>query len=225
MSDDPRRVGYTFPLVCTNHGARTWIKEPHQWEALHGGCQRRCGGQFPCGHDCGLNCHPFPHEKINCKEPCRKILSCGHPCKEKCGCEDCRCMKNCRPTADRREASNGEIPIRGDLPYDTVAWHQYAKAEVRAADAEEARKEALMARDCRYDEGNPLHARSGTGALIEGLSSVRLALPACDPARRMSREKPVCPIFTNLIQMDGGNEGVEVDVEEIPWTNQATLLD
>jgi helicase required for RNAi-mediated heterochromatin assembly 1 len=53
-----RRVGYLLPLTCTNHGHKTWVQAPGDWDLIKGGCDERCGCRLPCGHTCVLPCHP-----------------------------------------------------------------------------------------------------------------------------------------------------------------------
>lgn len=47
-----------LPVVCENHGATTFITEPHEWDNINGGCEMQCGGILPCGHACPHKCHP-----------------------------------------------------------------------------------------------------------------------------------------------------------------------
>lgn len=53
-----RRIGYMFPLVCSNHGRKTWIAEPHDFNLLQGGCGNNCTEDLHCGHKCPYRCHP-----------------------------------------------------------------------------------------------------------------------------------------------------------------------
>jgi helicase required for RNAi-mediated heterochromatin assembly 1 len=48
----PRRVGYNLPLQCEIHQNKVWIEEPDDWEHIHGGCDKECGGLLPCQHKC-----------------------------------------------------------------------------------------------------------------------------------------------------------------------------
>ncbi|EFQ92756.1 hypothetical protein PTNB73_04112 [Pyrenophora teres f. teres] len=86
-----RRVGYQFPLVCSNHGRKIWCEEPSDFELIKGGCDMKCEGSLPCGHRCAFMCHPFEHDMINCTQKCSKrVEACGHPCVAEC-CDQCRC--------------------------------------------------------------------------------------------------------------------------------------
>lgn len=53
-----RRLGFNLPLQCENHGRKIFIKEPGDWEFIHGGCDKMCGGMLPCQHCCLFKCHP-----------------------------------------------------------------------------------------------------------------------------------------------------------------------
>lgn len=53
-----RRVGYNLPLECVQHGYKTWIEDPGDWELVNGGCDEPCRCRLPCGHTCMLRCHP-----------------------------------------------------------------------------------------------------------------------------------------------------------------------
>ncbi|KAF2677402.1 P-loop containing nucleoside triphosphate hydrolase protein, partial [Lentithecium fluviatile CBS 122367] len=86
------RIGYQFPLQCSLHGRKTWIKQPDDWELVNGGCDKPCRCSLPCGHRCMLNCHPFENDRINCTQKCnRYIPTCGHACGAMC-CDPCKCM-------------------------------------------------------------------------------------------------------------------------------------
>jgi helicase required for RNAi-mediated heterochromatin assembly 1 len=69
---EPSRLDTSLPLRCRNHNNVTLVKDPEDFDDLHGGCKVLCGGELPCGHACTLKCHPFPHEDVNC-EVCRTI--------------------------------------------------------------------------------------------------------------------------------------------------------
>ncbi|KAL6167289.1 hypothetical protein ACJQWK_06727 [Exserohilum turcicum] len=53
-----RRVGYHFPLQCSNHGRKMWCEVPSDFEIIMGGCDSKCDGVLPCGHRCPYMCHP-----------------------------------------------------------------------------------------------------------------------------------------------------------------------
>lgn len=57
-SGQARRIGYQFPLQCSNHGRKVWIEDPADWDCIHGGCDSRCNGILPCQHHCPYMCHP-----------------------------------------------------------------------------------------------------------------------------------------------------------------------
>jgi len=54
----PTRIGYHLPLTCTNHGQKTFVQTPGDWEFINGGCTQQCGCSLPCGHTCRIRCHP-----------------------------------------------------------------------------------------------------------------------------------------------------------------------
>jgi helicase required for RNAi-mediated heterochromatin assembly 1 len=51
-SGQKRRVGYHLPLQCENHGRKSWIQIPDDWQEIHGGCYLKCAGKLPCQHTC-----------------------------------------------------------------------------------------------------------------------------------------------------------------------------
>ncbi|QDS69272.1 hypothetical protein FKW77_002250 [Venturia effusa] len=86
------RVVFRVPLVCSNHGRKTWIEEPDDYETIHGGCRKKCCRDRKCGHQCQLFCHPFDCNEVFCEGKCTKILSCGHACTGCCG-DICKCAQ------------------------------------------------------------------------------------------------------------------------------------
>ncbi|TID13113.1 P-loop containing nucleoside triphosphate hydrolase protein [Venturia nashicola] len=86
------RVVFRVPLVCENHGRKTWIEEPDIFQALDGGCQMKCGNKRICGHRCHLACHPSDCNDFYCQEKCSKVLPCGHGCTQSCD-KPCVCAK------------------------------------------------------------------------------------------------------------------------------------
>lgn len=32
---------------------------PQEWNSMHGGCEKPCGGFLACGHRCVLKCHSW----------------------------------------------------------------------------------------------------------------------------------------------------------------------
>ncbi|CAN9458742.1 unnamed protein product [Alternaria alternata] len=114
-----RRIGYQFPLECSNHGRRIWCEVPEDFELIKGGCDIKCQGSLPCGHRCPYPCHSFEHHRINCTQKCsRRLETCGHPCIAEC-CDPCKCHM-----CDRRSGGvkstlkpvNGAAPFRGARP-------------------------------------------------------------------------------------------------------------
>ncbi|KAF1945626.1 hypothetical protein EJ02DRAFT_338281 [Clathrospora elynae] len=87
-----RRVGYQFPLECSNHGRKIWCEEPEDFDLIHGGCDTKCEGVLPCQHRCPYMCHPFEHDRVNCTQKCsRRLDTCGHSCVAVC-CDPCKCQ-------------------------------------------------------------------------------------------------------------------------------------
>ncbi|KAK8239489.1 P-loop containing nucleoside triphosphate hydrolase protein [Phyllosticta capitalensis] len=98
LKNEPQmRLGYYLPLMCENHGRKTFLAEPEDFESLHGGCEIRCTEKLPCGHACHLRCHPFPHDSVVCARPCNRTLPCGHRCQEICS-DPCQCQICVRTT-------------------------------------------------------------------------------------------------------------------------------
>lgn len=83
-----------LPLVCQKHNEEIWVKEARDLEVNAGGCRRPCRELRPCGHECALPCHFWPHEKLPCRVVCTKELSCGHQCGGLCS-DPCSCPQNC----------------------------------------------------------------------------------------------------------------------------------
>ncbi|KAF2622867.1 hypothetical protein BU25DRAFT_479849 [Macroventuria anomochaeta] len=91
-----RRIGYCFPLQCTQHQRKVWLEYVDDWDLIHGGCDYKCKGILSCSHPCPYRCHPFEHDQINCMMQCSTKLTCGHRCMELCS-DPCKCQ-----TCDRR---------------------------------------------------------------------------------------------------------------------------
>ncbi|KAK7946420.1 helicase-like protein [Apiospora aurea] len=90
---DARKPG--LPIYCVKHNKTVHMDYAVSWDGHHGGCFNKCGEVFPsCGHPCHLFCHPMPHEKLRCKQPCERLLRCGHACSNDCG-DKCRCSRSC----------------------------------------------------------------------------------------------------------------------------------
>ncbi|KAK7551475.1 hypothetical protein IWX49DRAFT_534115 [Phyllosticta citricarpa] len=93
VKNEPQvRLGYYLPLTCKNHGRRTFLAGSEDFDCLHGGCEMKCLGKLPCGHNCHLRCHPFAHETVICTRPCSRTLRCGHFCRENCT-DACQCKQ------------------------------------------------------------------------------------------------------------------------------------
>lgn len=121
----PNRLAEALPIRCKNHGNVTEIKDPEDWLMIMGGCTVKCVEKLQCGHQCPLNCHPFPHSKVRCHHQCDEILPCGHLCKELCG-ELCKC-KVCEKPRSKHEkkGSLGAQPSSGS----SNSWQSYATEE------------------------------------------------------------------------------------------------
>ncbi|KAH4973379.1 hypothetical protein HBI78_001190 [Parastagonospora nodorum] len=113
-SGQKRRVGYNLPLQCTAHNRKIWIEDPADWDEIHGGCDRKCGGTLPCQHKCPYRCHPFGHDQINCMMPCNRHLSCGHTCVAVCS-DACRCQV-CERRGNGTKAMLKAVPNGQQLP-------------------------------------------------------------------------------------------------------------
>ena len=77
MAKNPRRVGFHFPLTCEKHKNATFIQDAEGIKILDGGCTLPCGQQLPCGHSCGLKCHPYSHEEVECPQRCTRESNSG----------------------------------------------------------------------------------------------------------------------------------------------------
>ncbi len=138
MESNPRRLGNVLPIMCKRHGKTTCIGYSDDWEKTDGGCMNPCGATLRCSHPCPLQCHPYPHESVQCAEECPKTLPCGHGCTKKCG-ETCLCpceefskikqaelMNGTNVAADSRQSGQGTLepqfngqhhPAHGSTPY------------------------------------------------------------------------------------------------------------
>ncbi|SPO07287.1 uncharacterized protein DNG_09981 [Cephalotrichum gorgonifer] len=59
---DQDRCHSRLPLTCKRHGEVVEVRNPQDWEMLHGGCRRKCEARLECGHVCQLLCHPCAAE-------------------------------------------------------------------------------------------------------------------------------------------------------------------
>lgn len=55
---EQKRCHSKLPLTCKRHGEVVEVKNPEDWESLHGGCRQKCKTKLDCGHVCQLLCHP-----------------------------------------------------------------------------------------------------------------------------------------------------------------------
>jgi helicase required for RNAi-mediated heterochromatin assembly 1 len=53
-----RRIGWTLPVQCQNHGKTSLILTPKDLQVRAGGCISDCEEILDCGHKCSLKCHP-----------------------------------------------------------------------------------------------------------------------------------------------------------------------
>ncbi|KAF1951321.1 P-loop containing nucleoside triphosphate hydrolase protein [Byssothecium circinans] len=140
----PRRVGFRFPIECTNHGHKMWLQSPEDWDYINGGCDENCRCMLPCGHTCMLRCHPFPNDMINCTQMCNKVIpSCGHKCQGMC-CDPCKCdicerrsggKKAMLKAPIKAKAYNQEPQNFSTLSSSLEHWKTYAQGGVREDDA------------------------------------------------------------------------------------------
>lgn len=49
-----------------------------------GGCTGKCEEMMNCGHKCPLDCHIYPHDRVECWDQCMRTFPCGHSCTRKC---------------------------------------------------------------------------------------------------------------------------------------------
>ena len=112
-----KRLSTQFPLYCQRHKHTTVIRYPDDWTGIDGGCHMPCRQKLECGHGCQLKCHPFPHEKIECRERCERKLECPHPCQKLCH-EPCACNCDAFQAAERQKWDPhprfGSIDVRND---------------------------------------------------------------------------------------------------------------
>ena len=124
MRGDPQRIGLSLPLTCEKHSRRTEATCAESFADINGGCRMPCREKLPCGHDCTLNCHTFPHSTVICRKSCIKCLPCGHPCLESCDIAYCRCLctKGKGPTYQwpSEPKPSSRPPPGGGLPSNSV---------------------------------------------------------------------------------------------------------
>jgi helicase required for RNAi-mediated heterochromatin assembly 1 len=145
------RIAFAFPVVCTNHGRKTYIKGEFEsksdsmmqanfdfadggdWASIYGGCERKCHETLRCGHKCLLTCHPFDHDDIACQEPCIRPTPCGHSCKAVCS-EQCICPL-CGIKYDRSDGLDGNVGSHvSPRDADIEAWNAYSNGGVKQDD-------------------------------------------------------------------------------------------
>ncbi|KAJ8106147.1 hypothetical protein OPT61_g9734 [Boeremia exigua] len=114
---EERRIGYFFPLQCTQHKRKMWMEYVDDWEQIHGGCDYKCKGILSCSHPCPYRCHPFEHELVRCMMTCSIKLNCGHRCPELCS-DPCKCQ-TCDRRADGQPSMLKSAPTRSRVPPST----------------------------------------------------------------------------------------------------------
>ncbi|RMZ83573.1 hypothetical protein DV738_g1120, partial [Chaetothyriales sp. CBS 135597] len=65
-----RRMADKLPLFCQKHNKTIVLQYVDTWDQIDGGCDEKCGATLECEHACPLNCHPYGHDKVECKENC-----------------------------------------------------------------------------------------------------------------------------------------------------------
>ncbi|KAF2791763.1 hypothetical protein K505DRAFT_376542 [Melanomma pulvis-pyrius CBS 109.77] len=185
-----RRVGYQFPLECANHGHKTWIEDPSDWDLIHGGCDEKCRCRLPCGHTCVLKCHPFSSERINCTQKClKRVEPCNHPCTAMC-CDPCKCQF-CDQNSNGLKGMLKHAPKGGAAPrpkppaFQSPAppsqtteqsgstpgqWRAYANGGARVHDAEAIKK--MQEEYSEYMEGR-VAPSGGLAATLVDISPVK----------------------------------------------------
>ena len=121
---DMECFGNSLPLSCQNH-THTKIQASCCEDfdkAPEGGCLKKCGFQFECGHICEKSCHPRDKEHkgmYRCSTKCNDVLMCGHKCPGNCSrCKQGRlhvsCNKCCKELLVCSHVCNG--PCTTDCP-------------------------------------------------------------------------------------------------------------
>ena len=111
------RLDDVLPVRCVNHGKKTIIAKPDDWERIVGGCEERCGKRQPCGHACELACHPFSHDVINCNQ--------------------CLATKKAQVAGpSKSEPPNGSSGSKSprqqpDMGSELISWNTFAEATAR----------------------------------------------------------------------------------------------
>jgi helicase required for RNAi-mediated heterochromatin assembly 1 len=134
-SEPKCRVLFNVPTTCTNHGRKTFISGPEDWDVLYGGCKKKCETTLACGHICPLNCHPFDHDCILCPKPCILNLPCGHPCSSTCS-QPCKCDRCKRNDTNRAISPAPESDNQTDFQRrsNLKTWTAYAGGDVKKHD-------------------------------------------------------------------------------------------
>ncbi|CAG8708615.1 11612_t:CDS:2, partial [Scutellospora calospora] len=84
--------GQSLSLYCQKHskielGFKGLVITEVTWAGDFppmGGCARKCEEMMECGHRCPLDCHIYPHDRVDCWEPCIRKFPCGHSCTKRC---------------------------------------------------------------------------------------------------------------------------------------------
>ncbi|KAK5170579.1 uncharacterized protein LTR77_005167 [Saxophila tyrrhenica] len=237
------RLDAHLPVCCTNHDQITLLKDPGDWTNIDGGCEQKCSGTLPCGHDCPLACHPFSHEQVNCPETCGKPLTCcGRPCKAQC--QDACVCKSCRSQNQTVDDSAGSLVgwgggsgsgRGGPVPRSEAnAWTNFAKEEEPRYHAEVASINASR-RNCAEKESRqqsaPLSDLSNANTMKQ--LSLELEKAALSPA--LTGPAPMLVTVEDksadpeegrkVLMMEEEQGGVAVAGHSKDWSKEGSLLD
>ncbi|KAE9974000.1 hypothetical protein BLS_003320 [Venturia inaequalis] len=167
------RVVFRVPLVCKNHGRKTWIEEPDDFETIHGGCQRKCGSKRSCGHQCYLACHPFDCNDVYCHEICTKVLPCGHDCIQICD-DPCICT-TCK------------VEYRGLVDFTAMAMSQSSDSSADNWKGATTRLDEFLEEQQNGQVAMPSYADATRGSRQNIATTTNRAKPAAHP------QHPVAP--------------------------------
>ena len=212
------RVGASLPLRCTNHDNLIETEGPEDFVGLQGGCTVKCDILLPCGHKCGLLCHPFSHQSVACHQRCRNSLECGHWCSASCD-EQCRCALCGTTTSNIASIGDDGKAPHADRAASAASWHAFAEDEpVRYAAA--AASPAPSHPQRRLSQKNKQFIES----MMQTTTKVVTAAPLS--AKLIDDRAPAGP--TSTIRKDKllekGKEEAGVPAVE-DWSKKPSLLD
>ncbi|KAI9793563.1 MAG: hypothetical protein M1816_007996 [Peltula sp. TS41687] len=144
MANNPRRVGYKFPVTCDHRsgtGAMAVVKRRVEMR-YHVDICALCNAirkfqALALKEGFRLHTDSFSHDSVTCQSVCEKLLPCGHQCKRLCGR---RCGCDCR----RREYRPEELVAAEKRDRGILAWQNSVKNASKKPEKEIKSPEPLL---------------------------------------------------------------------------------